>query len=207
MNINVKVMPRLPERGFFSQVFFAIKSLLKGMRVTLHYLIHPSTVVTRQYPENRETLKLADRTRAQLSLTHDDNGFHKCTSCHICEQACPNASIHVIDRPKPMASKNELDYFIWRLDSCTFCNLCVMVCPFQCLKMNATFESSVYDQSLLVYNLTKYAGPVSTVLMKVEDLEARTKLIEPRDVYAGPVPLNGFPLAGIAGHPNKETNS
>ncbi|OFZ13232.1 MAG: hypothetical protein A2Z20_09250 [Bdellovibrionales bacterium RBG_16_40_8] len=177
--------------------FRSILSLLKGMRVTGHYLVRPSTVVTQQYPENRDTLKLSDRTRALLSFKYDENGYHKCTSCHICEEACPNASIHVIDRPKPAVAKNELDHFIWRLDSCTFCNLCVLVCPFQVLQMSAKFESAVYDQRLLIYNLTTYAGATGPVLMKQPDVESRKKLIEPRSVYDGPTSLEGFDLAGI----------
>lgn len=188
---------RHPEQGYVARILTGFASLLKGMRVTFYYLSHPSTVVTQQYPENRETLKLADRTRAQLAMNHDADGYHKCTACHICEQACPNASIHVIEREKPTVSKTELDSFIWRLDTCTFCNLCVMVCPFSCLRMDPTFESSVYDQRLLVMNLAKYAGPTSTALQKVADPEERKKAIEPRGVYDGPTALGGFELAGM----------
>ena len=183
--------------NFIGRFFSGFLSLFKGMKITWHYLVHPSTVVTQQYPENRDTLKLADRTRAQLSFTYDENGYHKCTACHICEEACPNASIHVIDRPKPALAKNELDHFIWRLDSCTFCNLCVLVCPFQVLKMNPTFESAVYDQRLLVYNLTTYAGPTGPVLMKQPDDLSRKNAVEPRSPYDGPTALEGFKLAGI----------
>lgn len=181
-----------------ARFFQGVKSLLTGMRITFKYLSHPSTVVTQQYPENRETLKLADRVRSQLSFTFDDNGYHKCTACHICEQQCPNASIHVSERKSPTTGKNELNSFVWRLDSCTFCNVCVMVCPFQVLKMNATFESSVYDQNLLIYNLTPYAGPASSVLMKIEDPEQRKKMLEPRSVYAGPTAISGFKMAGVS---------
>lgn len=194
---EVKPIERIPASGFLGRAIYGVSSLLKGMKITFSYLVRPSTVVTQQYPENRETLKLADRTRAQLVLIHDDNGLHKCTACHICEEACPNASIHVIDRPKPAVSKNELDHFIWRMDSCTFCNLCVMVCPFSCLKMTPSFESSVYDQRLLVHNLTRYAGPTSTALAKVTDEEVRKAACEPRTPYDGPTSLNGFALAGI----------
>ena len=181
------------------QILGGITSLLKGMKITLSYLVRPGTVVTAQYPENRATLKLSDRVRAQLSLTHDDQGFHKCTSCHICEQACPNASIHVVDRKTSATGKPELDFFIWRLDSCTFCNLCVMVCPFQCLKMSPDFESAVYDQQLLISNLTRYAGPTSTVLMKIADPEERHRMIEARDCFSGPTALAGYYMDGIAG--------
>ncbi|GIL18878.1 MAG: hypothetical protein BroJett040_26290 [Oligoflexia bacterium] len=196
-DVQTQPVHRWAEMAFVQKTVTGFQSLLKGMRITFRYLIDQKTVVTQQYPENRETLKLAERVRAQLELIHDEKGFHKCTSCHICEEACPNASIHVIDRKTPAVSKTELDHFIWRMDSCTFCNLCVMVCPFSCLKMNSQFESSVFDQRLLVYNLTKYAGPTSVALAKLPDDESRQKAIEPRTAYEGPTSLNHYYLAGI----------
>ena len=188
---------KIPKASKLGRFFYGIKSLLKGLGVTLSYFVRPSTVVTQQYPENRETLKLPDRTRSIMSMNHDDNGYHNCTACHICEQACPNASIHVLERAVSASGRKELDTFIWRLDTCTFCNLCVLVCPFQVLKMSSSFESSVYDQSLLIFNLSKYAGPTATALMKIEDVEARKKMVEPRSVYDGPTTLNGVHLAGL----------
>ena len=193
------------EGNIISKIIFGLKSLLTGMGVTFKYLVHPSTVVTQQYPENRETLKLSDRARNQLKFTMDENNYHKCTACHICEQQCPNGSIHVLERKQSATGKPELDTFIWRLDSCTFCNICVMVCPFQVLKMTPDFESSVYDQKLLIYNLTPYAGPTSTALMKIADPEERKKMIEPRSVYSGPTALMGFELAGVSKQVFKET--
>jgi NADH-quinone oxidoreductase subunit I len=183
--------------GRLSLFFYGLRSLARGLGVTLKYLCHPSTVVTQQYPENRDSLKLADRVRAQLAFTFDENGYHKCTACRICEQQCPNASIHVADRKGAATGKPELDAFIWRLDSCTFCNVCVMVCPYQVLRMNSTFESSVYEQKLLIYNLTPYAGPAASALLKVADPEERKKMIEPRSPYDGPTALNNFYMAGI----------
>lgn len=175
----------LEPKGILGRIAKGILSLLSGMKVTLHYLLRPSTVITQQYPENRKTLKMFERYRAQLIMVHDEHGFHKCTACQLCQTACPNASIRVIRREKPATGKTELDTFIWRMDSCTFCNACVMVCPFSVLEMKGDFESSVYDRRLLAYNLTRYAGPTSTVLLKVEDPEERKKMIETREVYPG----------------------
>ena len=199
---STELTQRVREQSRLGRAWTGFVSLLKGMKITMFYFSHPSTVVTQQYPENRETLKLSDRARTQLVFTSDPNGYHKCTACHICEQNCPNASIHVIERPKSASAtgRPELDYFIWRLDSCTFCNICVMVCPFTALKMNAKFESSVYDQRLLTYNLTPYAGPAAPALLKVADLEQRKTMMEPRSHYVGPIPLEGTPMAGIPGH-------
>ncbi|MCM2277692.1 MAG: 4Fe-4S binding protein [Oligoflexia bacterium] len=193
---NQVVAPPIQRGGFFSNLATGLKSLLKGMGITFHYFSRPSTVVTQQYPENRATLKMFDRYRMRLSLPHDENGFHKCTACTICEQACPNSSIRIVSRKGAVTNKTELDRFIWRMDSCTFCNACVVACPFSCLKMSGDFECSVYDKSLLVFNLTRYAGPTSTVLMKVTDPQERAKMWEPRDVYSGPVPLRGTAVPG-----------
>jgi len=171
-------------------------SLFKGMKVTFHYLSHPSTVVTQQYPENRKTLRMADRFRGQLAFVRDENGYHKCISCHTCETACPNGSIVIDDRKGATTGKNEINHFVWRFDSCTFCNMCVMVCPTAALKMLPNFESAVYDQRLLVYNLNPYAGPAAPVLLKVTDQEERKKLMEARKFYEGPVPLCGEAMPG-----------
>lgn len=183
--------------NFFGRIFSALRSLASGMRVTLHYFTHPKTVVTQQYPENRDELKMFDRFRAQLMMIHDENGFHKCTACKFCEQACPNGSIKVKFREKPVLAKAELDALLWRLDSCTFCNACVIVCPYSVLKFGPNFEGSVYDRRLLVYNLSKYAGAPSGVLAKVQDPAERAKAIEPRTPYYGPVPMQGQALPGV----------
>lgn len=190
------VVPRPADRGIIRAVLDGIVSLLKGMKVTFYYIAHPATVVTQQYPENRKTLRMADRFRAQLAFVRDEHNYHKCTACHICETACPNGSIRVVDRKSPVTGKNEIDYYVWRFDSCTFCNMCVIVCPFAALKMLPKFESAVYDQRLLIYNLNHYAGPAASALMKVSDPEERGKMMEPRGFYAGPVPLCGTKLPG-----------
>lgn len=193
--------PRPAAKGIIRAVLDGIISLLKGMKVTFYYFSHPSSVVTQQYPENRKTLRMADRFRGQLAFVRDENNYHRCTACHICEAACPNGSIRVVDRKGSFTGKNEIDYYVWRFDSCTFCNMCVIVCPFAALKMLPRFESAVYDQRLLVYNLNRYAGPAAAALMKINDPEERKKMMEPRGFYEGPVPLCGAGLPGCPAGP------
>ena len=196
------VVPRPMAQGIIRAVLDGIISLFKGMKVTFYYFSHPSTVVTQQYPENRKTLRMADRYRAQLAFVRDENNYHKCIACHICETACPNGSIRVVDRKGPITGKNEIDYYVWRFDSCTFCNMCVIVCPTAALEMRTGFESAVYDQRLLIYNLNHYAGPAAAALMKVADPEERKKMMEPRGFYEGPVPLCGARLPGCPAGPD-----
>lgn len=187
--------PWVGTAGFMRRIVAGTVSLWQGMRITFRYLSHPSTVVTRQYPENRDTLKMVERYRTQLVMPHDEQGQHRCTACRQCETACPNGSIRIVSR-KGASGRNELDQYIWRHDSCTFCNACVVVCPFYALAMNGCFESAVFDRRLLVYNLNRYAGPPASALAKVADPDERRKLMEPREVYSGAVPLLGASLPG-----------
>ena len=180
----VGAVPWIDRSGAIGGMFRGIRSLFGGMKITVGYLMRPSTVVTQQYPENRETLKLPERFRAQLAFNHDANGYHKCTLCRICEEQCPNASIIITGRAKPAIQKKEVEDFVWRMDSCTFCNTCVIVCPFNVLRFDGTFESSVFDRRLLAYTLNQYAGPPAGVLEKIEDPEARKAAMEPRDPYS-----------------------
>ncbi|MBF0503358.1 MAG: 4Fe-4S binding protein [Candidatus Riflebacteria bacterium] len=200
--VNVTIGPRFNKMGVPAKVVFSLKSLMEGMWLTLSYLLSPSTVVTKEYPENRLTLKFPERYRATLRLTNDENGFFKCTGCKMCERACPNLSIKVITRKGPVSDKMELDRYIWRQDSCTFCNSCVQVCPFKALNMTHDFENAVYDRRLLIYCLNRYAGPAAGILA-AQDEETRKKMMEPRQPYGGNVPMNGYQLPYLKALPGK----
>ncbi|EKD42629.1 MAG: hypothetical protein ACD_73C00079G0001 [uncultured bacterium] len=189
-SVSIIRAPRPKKHRLLGRVIVVIMSLYKGLRVTLHYLLRPSTIITQQYPENRETLKMFDRYRGEVVMPHDENGFHKCTGCTICEMACPNGTITITPR-KGVDGKNEIDRFIWRMDTCTLCAACVMACPFDAIHMGQSFESTVFDRRLLVFTLNKYAGPVKKALEKLTDPAEQKKLMEPRERYSGPVPLAG----------------
>ena len=167
----------------------ALVGLVKGMLLTLGYFARPWKIVTRQYPENRKTLKFPQRYRAMLHLIYEEDGYHRCTACRMCEKACPNRSIKILTQKGQTIGKIELDRYIWRMDTCVFCNACVQSCPFDALEMGQEIENAVYDRRLLIFTLNRNAGP--SVLRKVESMEALSKMMEPRDRYGGPVPLNG----------------
>ena len=184
-------------QSLLAKVFGGTLSLLRGMGVTWHYLVRPKTVITQQYPENRETLQMFERFRGRLGMVHDEQGFNKCTACQICENACPNYSLQVLFRESPTLKKTELEALLWRMDSCTYCNACVMSCPHDVLTFNNKFESAVYDRRTFVFNMAQYAGAPASALMKVEDPAERAKMVEPRGPYVGPVPLCGTALPGV----------
>jgi NADH-quinone oxidoreductase subunit I len=145
-------------KDYISDVYNGVTSLLKGMRKTGYYFTHSKEIITEQYPDNRATLKLADRFKGEVVMPHDENNEHTCTGCTACELACPNGTIKIITKFEmtPEGKKKKaIDSFIYRLEMCTLCNLCVAACPSDAIKMAPNFEHSVFDRSKLTKILNK----------------------------------------------------
>ena len=139
-------------KDYISDVYNGVTSLLKGMRKTGWYFVHPKEIITEQYPDNRATLKLADRFKGEVVMPHDENNEHTCTGCTACELACPNGTIKVVTKfeTTPEGKKKKaIDALVYRLELCTMCNLCVAACPSDAIKMEPTFEHSVFDRTKL----------------------------------------------------------
>ena len=138
---------------YINEVWGAVRSSLKGMRLTGKYALHHRREkITQQYPNNRETLHLPERFRGEVVLLHDENNEHACTGCTACELACPNATIKIItkfDVTPEGKKKKALDTFVYHLELCTMCNLCIVACPTDAIKMAQTFEHSVLDRNKL----------------------------------------------------------
>ena len=136
-------------KNYFIEIYQAIKSLLKGMKMTGYYFTHHKEIITEQYPDNRSTLKMAERFRGEVVLLHDENNEHACTGCTACELACPNGTIKIItkfDITPEGKKKKAIDAFIYHLELCTMCNLCIEACPTDAIKMSNEFEHSVYNR-------------------------------------------------------------
>ena len=143
---------------YFKDIIFGIKALLAGMRVTGSYFFNPKEIITQQYPENKDSLKMFDRFRGEVILTHDENNEHACTGCSVCELACPNGSIEIISERALQPGgkkKKQIDQFVYHLSMCTFCNLCILSCPTDAIKMSQDFEHAVFDRSELTKVLNK----------------------------------------------------
>ena len=143
-------------KDYIKNVYTCVSSLLKGMRMTGYYFLHPKEIITEQYPDNRATLTISERFRGEVVMTHDANNEHACTGCTACELACPNGTIKIItkfDITPEGKKKKAIDTFIYHLELCTMCNLCIQACPTDALKMAQNFEHSVYDRSKLTKKL------------------------------------------------------
>lgn len=143
-------------KEYIADIYEATKSLLIGMKLTGKYFISPKEIITEQYPDNRDTLKMADRFRGEVIMLHDEKNEHACTGCTACELACPNATIKIItkfDMTPEGKKKKALDTFVYHLELCTMCGLCVEACPTSAIKMGQNFEHSVFDRSKLLKTL------------------------------------------------------
>lgn len=146
-----------PEKFGIGRLLRDVASLAKGMGVTLGYLLRPSRIVTRSYPENRDTLKFPEPFRGEVVMPHDEQGEHNCTACTLCEKACPNGSISILTT-KNIAGKRVLGEFVYRLSTCTLCNLCIESCPYDAIRMGHGFELAGYTRDELDRILNKREG-------------------------------------------------
>ncbi len=147
-------------KEYFSEIGRGLKSLVDGMAVTGKELVTPK--ITEQYPENRETLQIADRFRAELTLKYDEQGRHKCIACGICQMNCPNGTIQLttkmVDLPDGK-KKRKLDKYMYDLGSCTFCMLCVTTCPQDALEFSNDFEQATFTRDALLKQLNYRPEP------------------------------------------------
>ncbi|MBD5205420.1 MAG: 4Fe-4S dicluster domain-containing protein [Bacteroidales bacterium] len=147
-------------KEYFQSVGQGIKSLVQGMTVTGKEMVTPK--ITEQYPENRKTLQIADRFRAELTLKYDAEGRHKCIGCMICQNNCPNGTIQIQTKMVELPDgkkKRKLDKYMYDLGSCTFCMLCVTTCPQDALEFSNDFEQAVFERDKLIKQLNYRPEP------------------------------------------------
>ena len=153
---------------YIKDVFGGIKSLLVGMKRTGYYFTHHKEIITQQYPDNRDTLKLPERFKGEVVMPHNENNEHRCTGCTACELACPNGTIKVVtkfDITPEGKKKKAIDKLVYHLELCAMCNLCIVACPSDAIVMAQTFEHSVFDRAQLTKILN---NPDSKIMDGVE---------------------------------------
>ena len=113
-------------KEYFSSVGKGVKSLVTGMGVTGKEFVTPK--ITECYPENRATLQIPERFRAELTLKYDNEGRHKCIACGICQMNCPNGTISLTKKMVELPDgkkKAKLDKYLydWLFDFSQFHNI------------------------------------------------------------------------------------
>ena len=144
-------------KSYFGGIKFGLKSLLTGLGVTFREYL--TKKVTEQYPENRKTtLHVSPRHRGRLIMPQAAEGNNKCIACKLCEMACPNGTIKVVQKTietEDGKKKRVLDDYIYDLGECMFCELCVNACPHEAIKFVNDFENSTFGRDKLVLHLDK----------------------------------------------------
>ena len=144
-------------KSYFGGIKFGLKSLLTGLGVTFREYL--TKKVTEQYPENRKTtLHVSPRHRGRLIMPQDAEGNNKCIACKLCEMACPNGTIKVVQKTietEDGKKKRVLDDYIYDLGECMFCELCVNAFPHEAIKFVNDFENSTFGRDKLVLHLDK----------------------------------------------------
>lgn len=144
-------------KSYFGGIKFGLKSLLTGLGVTFREYL--TKKVTEQYPENRKTtLHVSPRHRGRLIMPQDAEGNNKCIACKLCEMACPNGTIKVVQKTietEDGKKKRVLDDYIYDLGECMFCELCVNACPHAAIKFVNDFENSTFGRDKQVLHLDK----------------------------------------------------
>jgi NADH-quinone oxidoreductase subunit I len=142
---------------YLGKIACSLKSLATGLKVTLCEFFSPK--VTEHYPENRKTLHIPERHRAQLVMPHDEDGNNRCIACGLCQQACPNGTISITTKnvtdEESGKSRKVLVEYRYDLGACMFCQLCVNACPKGAIEFSNEFENAVFDRNRLIMKLNR----------------------------------------------------
>ncbi len=125
-----------------------IYNLLLGMVTTSKHLTRHA--ITIQYPKERWDIPARSRGMVVL-LTDHETGKLNCTSCLLCEKACPSGAID-IEVFKDENKKRHLQGFVVDFHKCCLCGLCEESCNFAAIKMATTYEYPEWDKAKLIYD-------------------------------------------------------
>ncbi len=106
---------------------------LKAMMVVGKHLFQKP--VTVQYPEVRP--EIPDRFKFRISLSLDD-----CVGCTLCEQVCPNLSIHMNKVERENQRNKRKIYPDVNFGTCTVCRNCEEICPTDAIYLTHEFETA-----------------------------------------------------------------
>ncbi len=129
-------------RDYLYDIWEAVATAAKGMRITARYGVDPRETITLQYPEER--WQPSERFRGFL---HND--IRKCTSCTMCVRVCPIDCIS-LESVRGADKKLVLVSYDINIARCMYCGLCVEVCPPKSLTHTSGYEKAFVDRGEFV---------------------------------------------------------
>lgn len=133
----------------YNRIIFA-RGLIIGMATTLKHfvlnLLRLRKIPTIQYPyEKRER---SPRFKGKHILTVKTDGSIRCTSCMLCQTACPAECIKITasENPDPKVEKFPISFQIDLL-RCVMCGYCEEACPVDAIRMGQEYEWADFFES------------------------------------------------------------
>ena len=129
-------------KDYLHDIWEAMATTAKGMRITARYGVDPRETITLQYPEER--WEPSERFRGFLY-----NDIKRCTSCTMCVKVCPVDCI-ALEAVRGADKKLVLVSYDINIGRCMYCGLCVEVCPPKSLKHTSGYEKATVDRGELI---------------------------------------------------------
>lgn len=189
-------------KGYLYDIWEAVATTAKGMRITARYGVDPRETITLQYPDER--WEPSERYRGFLY-----NDIKKCTSCTMCVRVCPVDCIS-LEAVRGADKKMVLASYDIDIGRCMYCGLCVEVCPPKSLKHTSGYEKASVDRGELILHFVhedanevkaRVAKQVAEAAAKAEAEKAAKAAEEAK--APGPAPDDGRKEAP-AGRPESQ---
>jgi len=177
-------------KDYLYDIWEAVATTAKGMRITARYGVDPRETITLQYPDER--WEPSERFRGFLY-----NDIKTCTSCTMCVRVCPVDCIS-LEAVRGADKKMVLASYDIDIGRCMYCGLCVEVCPPKSLKHTSGYEKASVDRGELILHFVhedaneikaRVAKQVAEAAAKAEAEKAAKAAEEAK--ASGPVPDDG----------------
>ena len=129
-------------KEYLHDIWEAVATTAKGMRITARYGVDPRETITLQYPEER--WEPSKRFRGFLY-----NDIKTCTSCSMCVKVCPVDCI-ALEAVRGADKKLVLVSYHINIGRCMYCGLCVEVCPPKSLTHTSGYEKATVSRGELI---------------------------------------------------------
>lgn len=140
--VPVSVVPRVRHSAMPARAAFSLLDLWRGMKLTLSYFLRPSKIVTRQYPENRDTLTFPERYRARLRFKYvesEDGKAHR----EMLEKMAQRLGCSVESLESSLREHEQT-----RFHKCTGCQSCERACPNGSIVVKTRFNEIAEDKEV-----------------------------------------------------------
>ncbi len=177
-------------KAYVADIWEAVVTTAKGMRITAAYGVNPKEEVTQQYPEERR--EPSERFRGFL---HND--VKACTSCSMCVRACPVDCI-ALESVRGADRKMVLVSYDINIARCMYCGLCVEVCPTKSLKHTSGYERASLNRGELILHFVEEDANEIKARVARQVAAAAAKAAEAAKAEAEAKKAAGVPSSGTA---------